>query len=97
MSALGLFDVKGLTEINPQFQVGAPLFDKVTIRLNKDYYPGKEFIIETKKSAADNCYVQSVQLNGKSQNSIQIPFESVIKGGKLTLQLDSTPNKDITD
>lgn len=97
MSALGLFDVKGLTEVNPQFQVGAPLFDKVTIRLNKDYYPGKEFVIETKKSAADNCYVQSIQLNGKSQNSIQIPFESVVKGGKLTLQLDSTPNKDITD
>lgn len=97
MSALGLFDVKGLTEINPKFQVGAPLFDKVTIRLNKDYYPGKEFVIETKKRTADDCYVQSVQLNGKSQNNIQIPFESVVKGGKLTLQLDSTPNKNITN
>ena len=39
MSALGLFDVKGLTEIDPKFQIGAPLFDKVTVRLNKDYYP----------------------------------------------------------
>lgn len=28
MSALGLFDVKGLTEIDPKFQIGAPLFDK---------------------------------------------------------------------
>ena len=26
MSALGLFDVKGLTEIDPKFQIGAPLF-----------------------------------------------------------------------
>lgn len=33
MSALGLFDVKGLTEIDPKFQIGAPLFDKVTVRL----------------------------------------------------------------
>ncbi len=41
MSSLGLFDVKGLTEINPQFQIGAPLFDKVTIRLNRKYYKGK--------------------------------------------------------
>ena len=39
MSALGLFDVKGLTEIDPKFQIGAPLFDKFTVRLNKDYYP----------------------------------------------------------
>lgn len=35
MSALGLFDVKGLTEIDPKFQIGAPLFDKVTVRLIK--------------------------------------------------------------
>lgn len=45
MSALGLFDVKGLTEIDPKFQIGAPLFDKVTVRLNKDYYPGEKFVI----------------------------------------------------
>lgn len=49
MSALGLFDVKGLTEIDPKFQIGAPLFDKVTVRLNKDYYPGEKFVIEAKK------------------------------------------------
>ena len=96
MSALGLFDVKGLTEINPKFQVGAPLFDKVTIRLNKAYYPGKTFVIESKKQAADDCYVQSVALNGKSQESIQLPFAEVVKGGKLTLQLDSEPNKALT-
>ena len=44
MSALGLFDVKGLTEIDPKFQIGAPLFDKVTVRLNKDYYPGEKWL-----------------------------------------------------
>lgn len=96
MSALGLFDVKGLTEINPKFQVGAPLFDKVTIRLNKAYYPGKTFVIESKKQAADDCYVQTVALNGKPQESIQLPFNEVVKGGKLTLQLDSKPNTALT-
>lgn len=35
MSSIGLFDVKGLTEINPKFQIGSPLFDKVVIKLNK--------------------------------------------------------------
>lgn len=42
MSALGLFDVKGLTEIDPKFQIGAPLFDKVTVRLNKALLSGRE-------------------------------------------------------
>lgn len=57
MSALGLFDVKGLTEIDPKFQIGAPLFDKVTVRLNKDYYPGEKFVIEAKKQAVGDCYL----------------------------------------
>lgn len=60
MSALGLFDVKGLTEIDPKFQIGAPLFDKVTVRLNKDYYPGEKFVIEAKKQAVGDCYLQDI-------------------------------------
>ena len=96
MSALGLFDVKGLTEIEPKFQIGAPLFDRVTIRLNKDYYPGEKFVIETKKHSADDCYLQSIALNGTPQDSIQIPFKEIVNGGKLTLQLDSSPNTNLT-
>lgn len=96
MSALGLFDVKGLTEIHPQFRIGAPLFDKVTVRLNRDYYPGGKFVIEARKSAADDCYLQSVSLNGQSRESVALPFEDVVKGGKLTLELGSRPNKELT-
>lgn len=65
MSALGLFDVKGLTEIDPKFQIGAPLFDKVTVRLNKDYYPGEKFVIEAKKQAVGDCYLQDISLNNR--------------------------------
>lgn len=96
MSALGLFDVKGLTETNPTFQIGAPLFDKVTIRLNRDYYPGEKFVIETSRNAADDCYLQSVVLNGKPQDSIQLPFEEVVEGGRLMLRLNQNPNKELT-
>ncbi|MET0242715.1 MAG: GH92 family glycosyl hydrolase, partial [Flavitalea sp.] len=35
ISSIGLFDVKGLTDINPSFGIGSPLFDKVTIKLNQ--------------------------------------------------------------
>lgn len=93
MSALGLFDVKGLTEINPKFQIGASLFDKVTIRLNNDYYPGKQFVIETKRQSVDDCYLQEISLDGQLQETVQIPFEKVVKGGKLTLKLSDIPNE----
>lgn len=91
MSALGLFDVKGLTEINPQFQVGAPLFDKVTVRLNKDYYPGEIFEIKTERQSADDCYLQKISLNNQVRKTVQLPFEEVVNGGKLTLKLGKSP------
>lgn len=81
MSALGLFDVKGLTEIDPKFQIGAPLFDKITVRLNKDYYPGEKFVIEAKKQAVGDCYLQDISLNNRPQDTVQLPFSEVVKGG----------------
>ena len=96
MSALGLFDVKGLTEIDPKFQIGAPLFDKVTVRLNKDYYPGEKFVIEAKKQAVGDCYLQDISLNNRPQDTVQLPFSEVVKGGKLVLGLGASPNKELT-
>lgn len=96
MSALGLFDVKGLTEIDPKFQIGAPLFDKVTVRLNKDYYPGEKFVIEAKKQAVGDCYLQDISLNNRPQDTVQLPFSEVVKGGKLVLGLEASPNEELT-
>ena len=96
MSALGLFDVKGLTEIDPKFQIGAPLFDKVTVRLNKDYYPGEKFVIEAKKQAVGDCYLQDISLNNRPQDTVQLPFSEVVKGGKLVLGLGASPHEELT-
>lgn len=96
MSALGLFDVKGLTEIDPKFQIGAPLFDKVTVRLNKDYYPGEKFVIEAKKQAVGDCYLQDISLNNRPQDTVQLSFSEVVKGGKLVLGLGASPNEELT-
>lgn len=96
MSVLGLFDVKGLTEIDPKFQIGAPLFDKVTVRLNKDYYPGEKFVIEAKKQAVGDCYLQDISLNNRPQDTVQLPFSEVVKGGKLVLGLGASPNEELT-
>jgi len=91
MSSIGLFDVKGLTEINPKFQIGSPMFDKVTIKLNPDYYKGKTFTINTENNSASNIYIQSVQLDGKEINSGLIPFEKIVNGGELVIKLDENP------
>lgn len=92
ISSIGLFDVKGLTSENPALQIGSPLFDKVTIHLNPDYYQGKEFVIETTNNSKENKYIQSASLNGKVQNSVQLSLKEVVDGGKLEIDLGKEPN-----
>lgn len=64
----GLFDVKGLTASEPSLQIVSPLFDNMTVRLNRDYFPGKEFVIKTNGNSIDNIhiymYVSRARLNG---------------------------------
>lgn len=43
---IGLFQMNGGTEENPEYQIGSPVFDKVTIHLNPGFYPGGSFVIE---------------------------------------------------
>jgi len=92
MSSIGLFDLKGLTETDPKFQVGSPLFDRITIRLNPDYYPGRKFTIETTGNSSVNSYIQSLQLNGNRLGSPSVAFDQVVRGGKMMINLGSVPN-----
>ncbi len=95
LAAMGLFDAKGLTEPDPEFQLCSPLFDKVTIRLNKDYYGGKEFVIETTGNSPESLYIDSVKLNGISSDKPAVKFRDVVAGGKLSLVLSDTPNESL--
>ncbi len=96
LCSIGLFDAKGLTAPNPSFSIGSPLFDKVTITLNPDYCSGKEFVIETIGNTTENDYIQSLELNGSKLKSVQLPFDSVAKGGTLKVMLGAEPNTRIT-
>lgn len=87
ISSLGLFDVVGLAEENPSFAIGSPLFEKITIRLNNEYYSGDTFVIEAKNNSKTNQYVQSFRLNGKTLNVPVIPFNDIVQGGKLELDM----------
>lgn len=89
ISSMGLFDVKGLTDAEPSFALGSPLFDKITIQLNNQYYKGKEFVIEAKNNSKENCYVDQYLLNGKPVQSMRVPFSSITAGGCLELNMSN--------
>lgn len=91
ISSLGLFDMKGLTDQEPSFALGSPLFDKITIRLNDRYYKGKEFVIETRNNSKQNDYVRSMRLNGSPLMDTRIPFSEITRGGRLVLEMSNQP------
>lgn len=95
MAAMGLFDVKGLTETDPRMQLGSPLFDRIEIALNGNYYNGKSFVIETENNSKENIYIQFVTLNGQKQESVFIPFKDIISGGNIKLTMGAAPNKEL--
>ncbi len=92
MAGIGLFDVKGLTEINPEFQIGSPIFDRIEIQLNRDYYKGDKFIIEVENNSPENIYIQALSKNGKEHHSVFMPFENVVNGGVLKIKMGNEPN-----
>lgn len=91
MSAIGLFDVAGLTGQQPSFALGSPLFDRITLTLNSDYYSGRQFEIKTENGSAENVQLKGATLNGKRINSQRIPFAAVVAGGVLDLEMTSEP------
>lgn len=88
MSSIGLFAVNGLTSPEPAFSIGSTLFDKVTIKLNKQYYTGDEFVITAKNNTKQNVHIDAQKvLNGKKTKQGDIKFADVVKGGKLEVKM----------
>lgn len=89
----GIFSTNGGTSPEPFYEISSPIFNKITFHLNPKYYSGKTFTIEAKNNSSKNLYIQSAKLNDKALEKPWILHETVIKGGKLTLNMGANPNK----
>lgn len=90
MSAWYVFSSLGFYPMNPasgQYELGAPLFRKVVIRLAS----GKEFVILADNLSDKNIYVDKVYLNGQLLDRTYITFEEVLQGGELRFEMKHSP------
>jgi len=94
LMAIGLFSLDGGSRQNPVYDITSPVFDEITIKLDSEYYEGKEFRIKTYNNSKENCYIQKARLNGEEYNTFQLPHSVFAKGGILELWLGNTPNKE---
>ncbi|WP_430972288.1 GH92 family glycosyl hydrolase [Sunxiuqinia rutila] len=93
MASIGLFQTDGGCRVDPVYEIGSPLFEKVEIDLGKRFGRGTQFTIEAKHASRQNKYVQSAKLNGKKLNDFKFPASELLKGGKLELEMGPEPNK----
>ncbi len=91
MAGIGLFDVSGHAFSDPVYQLGSPLFDKITIKLNEDYYPGDELVIITKKKSPESIYIRNIEFNNENINKFWISRNQIINGGELIIELGDEP------
>ena len=72
---------------NPEYSIGRPIFDKVTLSLPNN----KKFVIEAKNNSRGNKYIQSATLNGKPLSSPHFHHNDIMQGGTLVLEMGHEP------
>ncbi len=96
VSAWYIFSAMGLYPTCPAsttYQIGSPVFDKVTIQLNQDYYPGKTFVIETRGNSDENIFIQNAFLNKKKHGLPSIEHREIAAGGAILFEMGNNPAK----
>ena len=92
LMAMGLFEMDGGCSIEPYYDLTSPLFSKIKIHLDKKYYGGNTFEIETINNSEQDIYIQSATLNGKFLLHPVLFHKDIVKGGKLVFVLGKIPN-----
>jgi hypothetical protein len=92
---IGLFEMTSGAEQRPVVELGSPVFDRITIHLDDDYYKGKAFVIEVKNNKSENRYIRAATLNGRKLARHWLYHDEITGGGTLTLEMGDTPDETV--
>ena len=95
MSAWYVLAAMGLHPVCPgeeRIEITSPVFESVTISLDKEYAQGGKFVVRALDNSPENVYIQSAKLNGEPYNKCYINFSDIAAGGELELQMGAEPN-----
>ncbi|MGB6152915.1 MAG: GH92 family glycosyl hydrolase [Pricia sp.] len=84
---MGIFQSNGGVMENPEYEIGSPIFDTITITLNQEYYPGKTFKIKALNNGPENVYVKKLRWNDKPWDRYSLNHQTIVNGGTLELQM----------
>ena len=92
MSAWYIFSAMGFYPVCPasgQYVFGTPYLPENVLHLQN----GNTLTIKAPNVNDQNCYIQSVTLNGKPLHAAYITYEQIMAGGELIFTMGSKPNK----
>ncbi len=90
MSAWAIFSMIGMYPDcpgEPYYTLTSPVFDKVTLHLDKQYYPGGDIVIEANRTKTGQYLIGSMQLGGKKLNRYRISHNELTQGRHLVFNL----------
>jgi predicted alpha-1,2-mannosidase len=93
LMSIGLFSLQGNASVTPVYEITSPVFDSITVKLDPEYYEGKEFTILTHNNTKENAFIQKAQLNQMELNEFWFTHSDFAKGGTLEIWLGNQPNK----
>ena len=90
-SAWYVFSAMGFYPVCPgagEYVLGAPYFDEMTLHLEN----GRTVSIKANGNTDDNCYVNSLTLNGKPYSKNYIKRSDLIQGAQFVYNMSAKPN-----
>ena len=90
-SAWYVFSAMGFYPVCPgagEYVLGAPYFDEMTLHLEN----GRNVSIKANDNTDDNCYVNSLTLNGKPYSKNYIKRSDLIQGAQFVYNMSAKPN-----
>lgn len=90
MSAWLVFSMIGLYPDcpgEPSYTLTSPVFDKITLHLDKRFYPNGDLTIETSRRNADDYLIKEMKLGEKQLKKYRISHKELINAGKLSFKL----------
>ena len=72
---------------DPSYTLTAPVFDRVTLHLDKRYYPAGDLTIVARRQTPSAHIISSMTLGDKKWNSYRISHKDLVKGGTLVFNL----------
>lgn len=87
--SIGLFSATGACERPARYQLTAPLFERVTIRLPA----GRTLaIVSTGLVPAETNYIERAIFNGRALHALELTHADLFAGGELRLTLSTQPS-----